>query len=129
MRYLILSLLLFLFVSLLSLRLQCQEMIRGDILNEDKMLWCIKKAEGNKYYYGIKDCGGEIACRKICLNTIRHLYKKFTQIHGHGIRNFIKYCSTNYVSRYDRTGQQNWNKNVLWLYYKGVDNDTKKSIK
>lgn len=111
---------LFLFVLLLSLQLHHRVMMREeDILDEDKMLWAIKKSEGGTHY-GIRNCT-ERACKEICRKTIRRLFKEY---HGKGIRGFIRFASFKYVSRNDREGQENWNINVRYFY-----EHPKKSIK
>jgi hypothetical protein len=88
------------------------------LLNEDKLLWAIKRQEGGTHY-GIKGCKEN--CREICHKTIRHYAKLFKKSKGRGIAGFIYFSSRHYVGNNDPVGQFRWERNVLWLYYKGEE--------
>lgn len=113
MRWLCFGVLLWFFLSWLLQSHQTE----GDIRNEDKMLWAIKKAEGGTHY-GIKGCDSECNCRRICRITIQHYRQRFKDGGGQGLEHFIQFCSQHYVGSNDRIGQERWIKNVTYLYTK-----------
>lgn len=87
----------------------------------DAIYW----SEGGKgYKYGINQtyyqCSSDKECRRICTNTIRKTYQRFTnrKVEGqvlHG-KNFLDYLADRYCPpAIDAEGNTNWKKNVRWF--------------